>query len=245
MNPHNLISDAVHELSALLTQRMTSSDSKLQKTAVTLAYWIKDYVWLLGEELTAPSTYRKYKRGCVVSVHLGFRIGHEEGGLHYAIVLDKRDSVRNPILTVLPLTSLKENINLDHLYFKKLYIGSEIIDSICNKIQQSIDYFNSELEQLTEELEKLKNAAERDPFKINECKGRLKRADAELRLNTKHLAKMVKMKFGSIALVDQVVTVSKLRVYDPCSSKDMLYGIRVSDGTMDKIDEKIKQLYIG
>ena len=80
MSAQNLISDAVRSLSSLLTSRLASADSKLQKSAVTLAYWIKDYVRLLGKEINAPHTYRRYKRGCVVSVHLGFRIGHEEGG---------------------------------------------------------------------------------------------------------------------------------------------------------------------
>ena len=58
-------------------------------------------------------------------------------------------------------------------------------------------------------------------------------------------AKVAKMKSGSIALADQIVTVSKLRIYDPCSSKDLLYSVKISDDTMNKLDEKIKQLYIG
>ncbi len=244
MNPQNLISNAVNQLSSLLTSRMKSADNKLQKSAVTLAYWIKDYVRFLGKELSAPSTYRRYNRGCVVSVHLGFRIGHEEGGLHYAIVLDKFDSTRNAILTVLPLTSLKGNVDLRNLYFKNLYLGSEITDAIYEKIRQVTARLTTEWNQLNDEWAKLVNAEERDALKIGECGKELKRVATENLLARNHLAKVATMKSGSIALVDQIITVSKLRIYDPCSSKDMLYGIKVSDETMDKIDEKIKQLYI-
>lgn len=243
-DPQNLVSDAVQSLSSLLTQRITSADNKLQKTAVTLAYWIKDYVRFLNREMTAPSTYRRYDRGCVVSVHLGFRIGHEEGGLHYAIVIDKYDTSKNSVLTVLPLTSLKDNVDPNHLYFKNLFIGSEITDAIYNKINRSFDSLTVELNQLINELEQLENAPERDMLKICEYKKRLKLVDANRLLASKQLDKLAKMKSGSIVLVDQIVTVSKLRIYDPCSSKDMLYGIKIGNETMNKIDEKIKQLYI-
>ncbi|MFR4125889.1 hypothetical protein [[Ruminococcus] torques] len=43
----------------------------------------------------------------MIQVDLGFRIGHEEGGLHYAVVLNKKDSPYSDILTVLPLSSKK------------------------------------------------------------------------------------------------------------------------------------------
>ena len=103
----------------------------------------------------------------------------------------------------------------------------------------------AELERLNAEWSKLVNANERDALAISECEQELKRVGGKNLLARKHLTKVAKMKSGSIALADQIVTVSKLRIYDPCSSKDLLYGIKVSDDTMNKLDEKIKQLYIG
>ncbi|MBO6202191.1 MAG: hypothetical protein J6O13_01545 [Selenomonas sp.] len=245
MKEQNLVSEAIQALSTLLTNRLVSKNTHLRKSATTLAYWVKDYVRLLGKELSSPAVNRRYDRGCVVSVHLGFRIGHEEGGLHYAIVLDKYDTTKNTILTVLPLTSLKDKVDLDHLFYKHLFLGSEITDAIYEKIRQTTAKLTAELEKLNTEWTRLVNADDRDAFKISQCEQELKRVGNKNLVARKQLAKVAKMKSGSIALADQIVTISKLRIYDPCSSKDLLYGIKVSKETMDKIDEKIKQLYIG
>ena len=48
---------------------------------------------------------------------------------------------------------------------------------------------------------------------------------------------------GTIALVGQITTISKYRIYDPLSTKNALHGIRVSDATLDLIDSKIKELF--
>lgn len=58
------------------------------------------------------------------------------------------------------------------------------------------------------------------------------------------IEKVLQMKERSIALADQITTVSEIRIYAPRSSKDLLNGIRLKISTMDKIDEKVKQLYI-
>lgn len=52
---------------------------------------------------------KKYKRGSIIKANLGFNVGNEEGGLHYCIVLDKTNALSSGTLTVIPLTSIKEN----------------------------------------------------------------------------------------------------------------------------------------
>ena len=52
-----------------------------------------------------------------------------------------------------------------------------------------------------------------------------------------------KMKNGSIALIGQITTVSKIRIYDPKSKYDVLHGIKMPDDILDTIDDKIRQLY--
>ena len=52
------------------------------------------------------------------------------------------------------------------------------------------------------------------------------------------------MKKGSIALISQITTISKQRIYDPKTSTDILANLRVSNTTLDLIDEKIKELFI-
>lgn len=65
-----------------------------RKKADLICYWLKDYINFLSSEKDFDSKkLKRYKRGDVVKVHLGFRIGSEEGGLHYAVVLDTNNSL--------------------------------------------------------------------------------------------------------------------------------------------------------
>ena len=52
------------------------------------------------------------------------------------------------------------------------------------------------------------------------------------------------MKEGSIALVNQITTISKIRIFDPRNLKGVLSGISLSEENMKKINEKMKYLYI-
>lgn len=52
------------------------------------------------------------------------------------------------------------------------------------------------------------------------------------------------MKEGSVALVNQITTVSKMRIFDPRSLKGVLSGISLSEENMEKINQKIKDLYV-
>ncbi len=51
------------------------------------------------------------------------------------------------------------------------------------------------------------------------------------------------MKRGSIALVNQITTISKIRIYDPKTTKDILSGITLSNDGLDKIDKEIIRKY--
>lgn len=53
-----------------------------------------------------------------------------------------------------------------------------------------------------------------------------------------------RMKEGSIALVNQITTVSKMRIFDPRNLKGVLAGISLSEENMEKINQKVKELYI-
>lgn len=51
------------------------------------------------------SNQKKYKRGSIVFVDFGVNIGSEFSNKHFAVVLNKNDSIRNNVLTVVPITS--------------------------------------------------------------------------------------------------------------------------------------------
>ena len=52
------------------------------------------------------------------------------------------------------------------------------------------------------------------------------------------------MKNGSMALVNQMTCISKIRIEDPKNMYGVLHGIKLSPEGLDRINEKIKELYI-
>ncbi len=67
---------------------------------------------LLYEINKKPERFKKYSRGQIVKVKFGVNIGSEFSGEHYAINITKGDSMMNPVLHVIPLTSKKHNYNI-------------------------------------------------------------------------------------------------------------------------------------
>ncbi len=76
---------------------------------------------LLYEINTNPTHYKRFVRGQIVRVKFGVNIGSEFSGEHYAIVISKQDTMINPVIHVIPLTSKKAkyNLDLDELLYDK------------------------------------------------------------------------------------------------------------------------------
>ena len=79
---------------------------------------------------------------------------------------------------------------------------------------------------------------------LNNLKKRVERLVNEKNTLQIYEKEISKLKSGSIALMEQITTVSKMRIYKPKNSSDLLYGMKFSDGAMDKINEKLKELYL-
>lgn len=105
---------------------------------------------LLYEIEKKQRTFKRYSRGSIIKVKFGVNIGSEFSGDHYAIVLSKQDTMYNPVLHVIPLTSdnsqynlnvgkiiynEKEINNLKHLYQTK----TNNIE--LNKIKKCLKYY--------------------------------------------------------------------------------------------------------
>lgn len=71
----------------------------------------------------------------------------------------------------------------------------------------------------------------------------ISQAEQEKKLIEKLKKEIQKMKQGSIALVGQITTVSKIRIYDPKSNNDVLSGIKLSNEKLDLIDSELLKLY--
>lgn len=204
-----------------------------------LAYWIKDYANFLTQEQTfQPQKLIRYKRGSIVKVHLGYRIGSEEGGLHYAIVMDKNNSIYSPTVTVIPLTSVKPGVDLSELHVSNVPIGNEVYTLLASNFNAEI---RSAKQHLYEINELQSNLSTRDDLEALSRK--VKETEKQITYCEKMKKEAGRMKQGSIALVGQITTVSKIRIYDPRYNKDALSKIRVSSDTLDLLDAKIQELF--
>lgn len=207
---------ALNTLNQLLSYHIENNNFK---KANLLSYWFEDFCkYNLAEEKFNPRLLKRYKRGSVIKVNLGFNVGNEEGGLHYCIVLDKSNALSSGTLTVIPLTSKKENKQYNN---STVNLGNEIylnLKKICDNA-----YLNQKI---------LDSNHQKSDFDIN------------LKYFEKLQNEILKMKKGSIALVSQITTISKQRIYDPKTSFDILSNLRVSNHTLDLIDTKIKELFI-
>ena len=191
-----------------------------------LAYWLEDYSRLLSfEDDFNPNYLKSYHRGDVIKVNLGYNIGNEEGGLHYCIVIDRFNPKTSGIVTVIPLTSYKGK----SLHYSSVFLGNEIYlnfkekyDKLMLELSQKINSINVE----------------------NSTQEEIKSALDNLAFAKKVNSEMSKMKKGSVALISQITTISKQKIYDPQKKSDVLSDLRISDKSLDLINEKIKKLYI-
>lgn len=204
-----------------------------------LAYWLTDYARLLSLESSfKPEKLIRYKRGAIVKAHLGYRIGSEEGGLHYAVVLDRNNSIHSPTVTVVPLTSVKPGVDLSNLPNYKVSIGNEVYSLLTSNLNSALCAANQQINNLQKKLQEPLSEEQRKDAK-EEIKNLTKQIDYCNNMNKE----ASKMKSGSIALVGQITTISKIRIYNPMHNRDAFSKVRVSSATLDLLDSRIKELY--
>lgn len=194
------------------------------KKSDLLAYWIEDFANYHDEEKTFDTTSLKvFKRGDIVKVNLGFNVGNELGGLHYCVVINKNDSLYSGTINVIPLSSIKEN----KIYNSKtcINLGDELFLLLSKK-------YSKERDKLDQGLEDLSNDDKKD---IEKVKYLLRKLDYLQKI----AEEISRMKHGSIAYIHQITTISKQRIF----KTPILSGIRLSNESLDLIDEKIKKLF--
>lgn len=100
---------------------------------------------------------------------------------------------------------------------------------------------NLEIKDFRKKLENLDENDKENLQKITQKIIKLEKDNSRLKDLKKEIARIKK---GSVALVGQITTISKIRIYDPVYSHNVLYGIRLQPTTLSEINEKIKELYI-
>lgn len=192
------------------------------KKSNLLAYWIKDFSnYHDNEKIFNPNSLKTFKRGDIVKVNLGFNVGNELGGLHYCVVINKKDNPYSGTLNIIPLSSAKENktYNINTC----INLGDELYTKLYEKAQRDLTSLKTKLSG----IDKFPGIDE--TIKITQ-----KLKDLE-----KLIKEITKMKHGSFALIHQITTISKQRVF----KTSILSGIKISDTNLNLIDKKIVELF--
>ena len=258
---------AIRELNNLFEYYINEPTGKYLKKANLLSYWFETYVkYIREEELYDPKKQIRYNRGDVIKVNFGFNVGKEYGGLHYAIVLDKNNHLSANVVTVVPLTSGTE----EETYQTDVFLGSELYSKLdvrheqmlkkanqelieCKQLNESMESTNSLIKELiakdsattTDEASDEIAATLSDNLSVlattrNEFNKKVEQAYQDVEFLKKSRQEIAKLKSGSIALIGQITTIDKSRIYTPRKSTDVLFGIQFSDEKMNTINEAIK-----
>lgn len=251
--------DAIRKLNNYLEKCIANPDISLQKKAYSIANWLSQFVALTSfEDKFNPAKNISYKRGNVVKVNFGFNVGCELGGPHYAIVLDKHNKHSADTVTVVPLVSVKSE---KKIYERDVFLGSELYTMLNAKFNSSFENLTNKLtanqkiidiaKMSIDELATSVNADKEVGNKLDQIQAMQEQAEkehAEIVREFEQLNNLkneiINMKEGSIARVEQITTISKMRIWIPKKTTDVLYGISYSENSMKKINDKLKELYI-
>ena len=216
------------------TDLISKSEDILKRLAL-IVRWIKQWLaYIRFEKEFAPSILKRYKYGEIIYVNLGFNIGNEFGGPHYALVLNKNDSIKKGVITIVPLSSLK-NKDKNKLG-DRLYLGDILKKTIQDKLSNNIDELQSQLNSFGEEL---RNKTINKEAAFSKLKNYQKKAEHN-KIVKEHLNKMNN---ETIALTNQIMTISKMKILNPKTPNDSLSNIVVPKSIMNTIMEKIHNLY--
>lgn len=225
--------EALKTITSFLDSYITNP-KKIDK-ANKFSYWLKDYsLYLSTEENFNPLYLKEYKRGDIIKVNLGYNVDKELGGLHYCVVLDNKNSKAFRTVTVVPLTSIKPEKEYS---FPNIVLGNELYKSIKEKRDnfESI-VFTEATKVISKNNTKKKGYS--DFAQLHEIM-------EDLKLLSKIEEEIKGMKSGSIANVNQIRTISKMRIYNPRKNKDILSDIKLSEESLALIDSAIIQAFTG
>ena len=237
INNKSHLLQAISSLCSEYTSDLTSlaNNPSTYKRAALLYYWLRDYRHYLKNEHTfSPNFYPSFERGNIVNVNLGFNLGSEMGGLHYGIVITPSNR-KNPNLIILPMTSIKPTRNEMQLRPTEVYIGQELFHMIQGKYSALHISITTEIKT----IKRLLDDAVIEGDSLKKLDRRVQKLNKQADLLRKTHQKLQVLKKGSIVEVNQIRTVSKMRLVDPTNEYDILYGLKISPPYLNAIDKKI------
>lgn len=94
--------------------------------------------YLKFERTFKPERLKYYKRGDIVHVHFGFNVGNEQGGTHYAVVVDNNNNKASGCIVVVPISSIEKGKTADSLHGSEVYLGKIIPNSDTESYAQPL-----------------------------------------------------------------------------------------------------------
>ncbi|UNL59697.1 type II toxin-antitoxin system PemK/MazF family toxin [Lactobacillus johnsonii] len=127
-----------------------------QQKFKSLPYWLEEssHYFSLEANKKIVDRYYYYSRGSIISVNFGVNEGSEFSNLHFAVVLNKKDSPQNRTLTVIPLTS-KKKPGLFSLGTEIFNQTSVLILEHLNKVKKKIEVLEKHNKEITLMRQKL------------------------------------------------------------------------------------------
>lgn len=246
------VESAVENIKTFLQGLLSSATEKSKKRASLIGYWINDYVnYQNGQDTFSPTSLPRYERGDIIEIHFGYRVGSELGGRHFGVVIDNKNFWSSPIVTVIPLTSLKTNYKESRF---TLLLKKGLYELVKEKAGAQIKIAENELVRLTknqQEAEATFNSSEKKENDISQWSQALSDIEKSVNVNRERISMLVKtidalkkMKKGSILEVGQITTISKQRISNPKMKSDSLFGISLSKEDIQNLNAKIKELYV-
>lgn len=241
-----------------------SMDSKINKASRKFKFVSKSkklkfrYLpdWVLSEatyfekEVTNPVRNHKiYKRGSLVFVDFGVNVGNELSGHHFGIVLNKKDSKRNGVLTVVPVSSKsnKFSVQLDGIISQKsneflrrslaeVSLDHKILGLHIVKDELTLEEANEMIITLsTDGNSSIEHKKYMTTANFNERLSILEKEIEELEIVVNTYLKFDKVSFAKCL---DIKTISKNRIIK-LNRFDPVGKIKVSDATLEKIDKVI------
>ena len=240
---------AVRATYLTIKELLKRNDDKNTKRAALLSYWIKDYCnYTLQEDSFDPKQLVRYKRGNIVLVEFGYRVGRELGGRHYAVVIDNYNGLSSDVVTVVPLRSYKDNYKSNkHSFILEKGLYNLYEEKMIRKINEIEDKANKVLDVFSEKQKEYENGnIPTDEFK--KAYKKVQKAQKEFRIEQAQLRRQIKtlskLRNGTIVDVGQITTISKMRIVNPKIYSDSLYGLKLKPSDLDVLNRKLSELFI-
>lgn len=238
---NSLIERSIEQYTKFLRELSSDAEDKTsRKKAGLISYWIFDYIRMLRKEKSFDGTSMlKYRRGDVLMVNFGYRIGCEFGGRHFAVVIDNNNNIKSGTISVLPLTSKKEGYK-DSYFTHELQHG--LYDLHNKKLEALLEDCRADLRQIEKDRITLDTTPTDEQFEV--FQRRISVVGEKIKeANDLQLA-LEKLKSGTVVQLGQITTISKIRILNPKKAADSLNKIRLHPDDMDVINEKFKSLYL-